>query len=293
MPKVTLPLLPNAPQLTVFSVIDILLVAALIYQVIVLVRGRRAESVFFGISILVLVYLAAAALHLELLRTLLATLAPYTAFALIVIFQSEVRRALSRLGRTEIWRPVRGMERRDLVRDIQFAAKELAERRIGALIVLERDVGLRTFIESGTKLDACVSRELLLSVFEPKTAMHDGAVIIRRDRIAAAGCFLPLTMNPELAGRYGTRHRAAIGITEETDCISVVISEETGRISIAAFGGLKEHVNLEQLETRLVEHLSHKEKTSTKTPFAAAPAPATAPQAGNGVPADHTEVNQP
>ena len=119
-----------------------------------------------------------------------------------------------------------------------MAAEHLAQQKIGALIVLERDIGLRTFIESGVRLEARISRDLLLSIFQPGLPLHDGAVIVQKDRIAAAACFLPLTTNPALARQLGTRHRAAIGITEETDCLSLVVSEETGRISVAAFGEL-------------------------------------------------------
>ena len=299
MPTVTLPLLRNLPQFGISSVIDILLVATLIYQLIVIVKGRRAASVVFGVAILGLVYFTALTLRLELLRTVLATLAPYTPIALIVMFQSEMRRALGRLGRAEVWRPASGLERRDLVRDIQFAAKDCSVKGIGALIVLERDMGLRTFVESGTRLDACVSRELLLSLFEPKTALHDGAVILRRDRIVAAGCFLPLTMNPQLARQYGTRHRAAIGITEEADCITVVVSEETHKISIAAFGELDEDVSEARLETRLMAHLGHKEYLNAPKRSRAieeTPTSGNGPAGGDGttVPAkeDHSEVNR-
>jgi diadenylate cyclase len=243
---------------TLVSVIDILLVAILIYQLVLIVRGRRAAPVLFGIGLLAVVYVAAAALRLELLRTVLATLAPYTAFALIVMFQSELRRALSRLGRARMFNLAGRFESRDVIQDIVLAVTELAPNKIGALIVLERDIGLRTFVESGLKMDACVSRDLLISIFHKTTALHDGAVIIRRDRVAAAGCFLPLTMNPQ-SRSLGTRHRAAIGITEEADCIAVVVSEQTGRVSIAAYGRLEPDVTLERLQQRLVDHAKRRD----------------------------------
>ena len=232
MPTVTLPFIPNAP-ITITSVIDIILVAILIYQLLSIIRGRRAAPILFGVLILGMVYLLSAILRLELLRTVLANLVPYTAFALIVMFQSDLRRLLARLGPRPLRSLRSGLERRDVFHDIVFAVNVLAETRVGALIVVERDIGLRTFVESGTKLDACVSRDLLLSIFHPKSALHDGAVIIQKDRITAAACFLPLTMNPQLARSLGTRHRAAIGITEESDCIALVVSEETAQISVA------------------------------------------------------------
>ncbi len=159
---------------------------------------------------------------LELLHTILATLAPYTAIALIVMFQSRTRRALARLGR----RPFLGisqLERRELSQEVMLAVGRMAQTKVGALIVIERKIGLRTFIESGVSLDAQVSRDLLCSIFHPGGTLHDGAVIIQGDRISAAACFLPLTTNPLLVTELGTRHRAALGISEESDCIAIVV----------------------------------------------------------------------
>lgn len=246
------------PKLTVTSIIDILVVAVLIYQFIYIIRGRRAAFVLAGIGVLAAVYLVSIFLRLELLRSILATLAPVTPIALIVMFQSELRRMLARLGR----RPFLGisqLERRELTQEVVLAINQLAQRRIGALIVLERKIGLRTFVESGVNLDASVSRDLLLAIFQPGGALHDGAVIIQGDRIAAAACFLPLTTNPLLATELGTRHRAAIGITEESDCVAVVVSEETGRISVAAFGEIELDVPLERVEQLLGERIERRD----------------------------------
>jgi diadenylate cyclase len=262
MPLAMLVFPPVMPRITITSALDVLLVATLVYQLLAIIRGRRAAPVAFGVLVLGVVYVLSSVFQLELLRTVLATLAPYTAFALIVMFQSELRRLLSRLGRSQF--PVldgtTSIERRDLINDIVLAATELAGKRTGALIVLERDIGLRTFIESGTKLDAAVSRDLLLAIFITKGPMHDGAVIIQKDRAAAAACFLPLTMNPALAHSLGTRHRAAIGITEEADCISVVVSEETGQISVATFGEIERDVSETRLIQRLIDHARYRER---------------------------------
>jgi len=141
-----------------------------------------------------------------------------------------------------------------VVSEILLALEELSERKIGALIVLERDIGLRTFIESGVRLDSRISRDLLISIFQPGLPLHDGAVIIQRERVAAAACFLPLTTNPALSSQLGTRHRAALGITEETDCLSLVVSEETGRISVASFGELHPRLTLAEVHTRINVH---------------------------------------
>lgn len=233
--------------LTLTSAIDILAVAILIYQFIVIVRGRRAAHIVTGILILLAIYLLSVKFHLELLRTLLATLAPYTGFALIVMFQSELRRMLARLGR----RPFAGftqLERREVAEEILLAVSQLSQQKIGALIVVERKTGLRTFVESGVRLDAVLSRDLLCSIFQPEGALHDGAAIVQGDRVIAARCFLPLTTNPVLSTNLGTRHRATIGITEEGDCIAIVVSEETGRISMAAYGDIELGTPLERIE---------------------------------------------
>jgi len=241
------------PKLTLIAVIDILAVAFLIYQFIQIVRGRRAATVLGGVLVLMAVYAFAVWARLDLLRSTLAALAPYTAFALIVMFQSEIRRALARLGRGK-WFGFRGrLEHREAAEEIVLALRHLSEKKIGALIVVEREIGLRTFIESGVPLDAMLSRDLLVAIFHPGGPMHDGAAIIQGDRIAAASCFLPLTMNPVAYGRLGTRHRAAIGVTEESDCLAIVVSEETGNISIAAGGEIEVDSGLD----RAYERLSH------------------------------------
>ena len=251
-------LLPIISKLTVLSVIDILAVAVLIYQFIMIVRGRRAAPILTGIGVLLVVYLGAVWAHLDLLRSVLAGLAPYTAFALIVMFQSEIRRLLSRIGRFR-WRGLEGqLERREVADEIMLAVQALIDSRTGALMVIERDIGLRTFVESGVALDAVVSRDLLCSIFERGGALHDGAAIIQGDRVAAAACFLPLTTNPVMLRRLGTRHRAAIGVTEESDALAIVVSEETGQIAVASRGDLEPDTSMERLQERLTRHTTGK-----------------------------------
>ncbi len=260
------PFVSALPRLTWVAALDIVLVSIIIYQFIQIVRGRRAAHMLGGLLVLVLVYLMALALKMELLRTLLATLAPYTAFAMIVMFQSEIRRLLARLGKQRLIGFGSRLQRRETVDEILLALQQLAQQKIGGLIVVEREIGLRTFVESGVPLDAAISRDLLLALFHPGAAMHDGAVIIQGDRIAAAACFLPLTMNPELLRYLGTRHRAAIGVTEETDCLSLIVSEETGRISIAQYGEIEYDVTLERVE----EALTKRERPALKRAFGVA-----------------------
>lgn len=248
------------PKLTVTAAIDILIVAFLIYQLIMVVRGTRAAHVLAGIGVLLAVYALSAWAGLELLRSILATVVPYTAIALIVLFQAELRRTLARIGRRR-WLGFGGeIQRRESTEDVLLALSRLAQQRIGALIILERDTGLRTFIESGVALHASLSRDLLLAIFQPGGALHDGAVIVQRDRVAAAACFLPLSMNPMVARKLGTRHRAAIGITEDADCLALVVSEETGRISVAAFGEMETDVSLKRVEERIARHFSRRRR---------------------------------
>jgi len=244
----------SLPGLTLTGIIDILVVAFLVYQALMVVRGTRAGHILIGILIMVSLYGLAVWAGLEALRSLLSFIVPYLGLAIIVLFQSEIRRTLARLGRkrwfgfgADFWKP-------ESVNEILLAIEDLAASKTGALIVLERDIGLRTFIESGVLLDARITRDLLLSIFQTGLPLHDGAVIIQKDRIAAAACFLPLTTSPALSRTLGTRHRAAIGVTEETDCLSIVVSEETGRISVAAFGELVQGLSSADVQERVNRH---------------------------------------
>jgi len=244
-------LVANLPRLTLLGAIDILLVAVLVYQAIMIVRGRRAARVVLGISVVILAYGIAVAGRLEVLRTILETLAPYTAFAVIVMFQSEIRRALARIGEQRWVGFGSRLASREVADEIILAVTQLMQQRTGALIVVERETGLRTFVESGVLMEAHVTRDLLLAIFQPDGALHDGAVIIQGGRLAAAACFLPLTMNPELSRKLGTRHRAAIGVTEESDCLAIVVSEERGSVSVAQGGELEMDISIERLGQRL------------------------------------------
>ena len=243
------------PRLTWLGVLDIVVVAFLIYQFLMIVRGRRAFHILSGVGILAVIYFVSVIIGLQLLSAILGNIAPYAPFAIIVMFQSEIRRLLARIGRRRIMGLGNRLQKREYVEEIGLAIRHFKEKKIGALIVLERDIGLRTFIESGVRLDACLSRDLLMAIFEPGNALHDGAVIIQGDRIAAAACFLPLSVRPAVAQKLGTRHRAAIGITEETDCLSLIVSEETGHISVAAFGEIEQDVTENRLAARITEHI--------------------------------------
>ncbi len=250
-----MPSLSNIPQMSVTSVLDILVVAVLVYEFLKLIKGTRAIPMLVAVVILGAAFWIA---HLEALKTvdwLITTLLPYAIFALIVVFGAEIRHALARLGRR--LSAARGgvFNGTDSYEDIVLAANHFSQTLTGALIVIEREIGLRTFIESGVPLDANLSFDLLVTIFRPSAPLHDGAVIVQKGRIAAAACFLPLSMNPLLSTQFGTRHRAAIGITEETDAISVVVSEESGSISIAVGGQIESDITVEYLRERLSEVL--------------------------------------
>lgn len=234
--------------------LDILLVAVLIYQVLVMIRGTRAAPMLAGVAVVALTFYLARIGELTTLNWLVSRLVPYVIFALIVVFQSEIRHLLADLGRR--LRFMRGSTADgDSYDDIVLAANLFSQHQTGALIVIEREIGLRTHIESGVPLDARLSYDLLATVFRPSAPLHDGAVIVQRDRIAAAACFLPLSMNPMLSTQMGTRHRAGIGITEETDAIAVVVSEETGAISLAIGGTIERDLTVEQLRERMGSEL--------------------------------------
>ena len=249
------------PELSVTSVIDILIVAILIYQFLVLIKGTRAVPVLVGVGGLALAFYLAHVAELRAVNFIVGTMLPYGIFALIVVFQNEIRHALARIGRKLTFsRGSQGIS--ETYDDIVLAANLFSQSQTGALIVIEREIGLRTYIESGVPLDATLSYDLLATLFRPSAPLHDGAVIVQKDRIAAAACFLPLSMNPVLSTQLGTRHRAGIGITEETDAIAVIVSEETGSISIAVAGNIERDITAEYLRERLSELLRRYVPTS-------------------------------
>ena len=244
------------PQVSAVSLIDIVLVAVLIYQFLVLIKGTRAVPILVGVGGLAVAFYLAHSLGLKTVNWLVGTLLPYAIFALIVVFQAEIRFALAKLGRRLTLSRMSAAVA-ETYDDIVLAANLFAQNQTGALVVIEREIGLRTYIESGVPMDAQLSYDLLATIFRPSAPLHDGAVIIQKDRIAAAACFLPLSMNPVLSTQLGTRHRAGIGITEETDAIAVIVSEETGAISIAVAGNIERDITVEQLRERLSELLRH------------------------------------
>jgi diadenylate cyclase len=240
---------------TLRNVLDITLVFIMVYVVLKLLRGTRAVPTVVGMVIIGLLYWLAVAQELTTLETVLRAAVPYIGFAVIILFQSEIRQALIYFGnrlRFPILRRQRGQMGETIYDEIVLAVTTLASEKTGALIVIERDVGLRNFIDAGVQLDAKMSYDLLVTIFNPSTPLHDGAVVIQRERIAAASVFLPLTKNPGISRELGTRHRAAIGVTEGSDAISVVVSEETGLITYVENGAMKRNLDTTQLRSLLL-----------------------------------------
>ena len=242
------------PHFTAISAVDILVVAFVIYEFLALIKGTRAALILVGVTVIaVAVYF----LRLEGLVTLtwlVNRIRPYALIALVVVFAPEIREALARLGRRLTMARTSGSES-DAYDDIVLAANLFSQNQTGALMVIEREIGLRTYVESGVALEARLSYDLLATIFRPSAPLHDGAVIVHGDRVAAAACFLPLSMNPVLSTQLGTRHRAGIGITEETDAIAVIVSEETGSISLAVAGTIERDLTVDQLRERMGELL--------------------------------------
>ncbi len=235
--------------------LDIAIVAIVIYNLFLLVRGTRAIQMILGLLVILTIYWIAALLKLSTLRGVLKEVLFYLPLAIIVLFAAEIRKALQQFGRNPFLAFVSGSETEDVVSDVVLAATSLSAKSIGALIAIERRDGLKTYIENGVRLDAAISYELLVNIFVPGTPLHDGAVIVSGNRVAAASSFLPLTQRTGLPKEYGTRHRAAIGLSEETDAVVVVISEERGSISLARDGLLTDGLDGKSLREALA-HLA-------------------------------------
>jgi diadenylate cyclase len=257
-------------RLSWIDLLDILIVSYLIYKLLQLIRGSRAFQMVVGTLMLVVFFFASQWAELSTVNWLLQKSLAYIGFAVIVLYQQELRKALAQIGQAPLFRFLNSSSSPGTLDEIAFAVRSLSQRRMGAIVILERDVGLRGYFEGGILLDAVVNYDLLLSIFNPKSPLHDGAVIIQGDRIAAAACFLPISINPQLSKELGTRHRAAIGITEDTDAVAVVVSEETGKVSLVEEGAIAFDLDLETFRARLKEAMGQAE----------APAPAREPAKG-------------
>ena len=258
------------PPIGWWDLADILVVSVLIYEVLLLIRGTRAVQMALGGTVLVGLFYLSRWGHLETVNWLIRNLIGYVVFAGIVLFQSDIRRALAHLGRAPFFRYFAKAESaEESIEELVVAATMLSQQRIGAIVVLEREIGLRNYIESGIPLDATLTYDLLVTIFRPGSPLHDGAVVIQEGRIAAAACFLPLTVNPRLSRDLGTRHRAAIGLTEESDAAAVVVSEESGLISIALDGEIERGLSPDALRQRLKGLVQQRRGTRARAAYGA------------------------
>lgn len=267
------------PGMTWASVADILLLAFVLYYVLLIFKRTHAFQILFGVVVLVAAYYGALWGRLQTIQWLLDRIFPYLVFALIVVFQGEIRKALARIARNPFSTRLTPLQVRQVSEDIVMAATAFSAQRTGALIAIERESGLRTFTESGIPLHAHLSYDLLLAIFQRNSPMHDGAVIIRKDKIVAAACFLPLSVNPTWGNQLGARHRAAVGITEETDAVAVAVSEQTGAISLAFGGSIERDITAEDLTERLSQILQQPD-SSAGVPSSMAPNRAATPKTG-------------
>jgi diadenylate cyclase len=240
--------LETFPRLTFWDVLDILIVAFLFYKVFTYLAETRAIQILVGLFVLLVLSVFAKFLHLYALSFIFNNLLTIGIFALIIIFQPEIRRILARIGEKQFGVFSSVEEAEKVIEEIVRACATMSEDRIGALIVIEREINVDNYVESGTVVNGEVSKELLVTIFWPGTPLHDGAVTIKRNRIHKAGAFLPLSLNQSLPQTLGTRHRAAIGITEETDAVAVVVSEETGAVSVSYSGKLIKNLDPQKLK---------------------------------------------
>jgi diadenylate cyclase len=254
-----LEILPSIREkLTWTALIDVSIVSAIIYQVLLLIRGTRAVQMALGVGFLVVFFYVSRWLQFATVQWILANMLPYFVFGLIVLFAVEIRRALANIGKNPLFRRLSPNPFAETYDEIVLAATTLSSQHIGALIVIEREIGLKHYIESGVAIDAALSYDLLVTIFSPGAPLHDGAIIIQKDRIKAAACFLPLTVNPKLSKELGTRHRAAIGVTEESDAVVVVVSEETGIISTVVGGNIERNLDGDSLRRQFEQILEGK-----------------------------------
>lgn len=250
-------------RFTFLDLVDVLLVSVVLYGILSMMKGTRAQRMIFGLIIILVIVILSQWFQLRTLNWLINKVATVWVIAFLIVFQPELRELLAKLGHSPIFSPFISREGEKVIPAIVDAAFNLAENRIGGLIVIEREVDLKRFRETGKSIGAKVSSELLQTIFTPHSPLHDGAIIIRGDTVLAAGAMLPLSINPRYERFLGTRHRAAIGISEQTDAIAVVVSEETGQVSFAVSGNLRRNLSRDTLETYLRNALVPKEKYQT------------------------------
>ena len=235
------------------DLVDIILMSIIFYRLLLIIKGTRAAQMLIGLGVLLFASLLSRYLELYTIDWLIQSFWAQIVIAIIILFQPEIRRALAQMGETQFLHTLTSAEELKSLEEIVRATIALSNRKIGALIAIERDTSLKDFVEMGTILDAKVSKEVILSIFHPTSPIHDGAVVIKGNRIIAAGCFLPITTSPEISRSLGTRHRAGIGLSEETDAVIIIVSEETGTISMGINGKLETRLDMGMLRDVLTD----------------------------------------
>ncbi|WP_432362023.1 diadenylate cyclase CdaA [Sporosarcina sp. UB5] len=252
------------------NIVDVLLVWFVFYKLITIIKGTKAVQLLKGIFVILIARILTEYLGLDTLKWMLDQVLMFGFLAIIILFQPEIRRALEQLGRGRLFARSAMQEEEERERMIEAFKKSvsyMAKRRIGALISIEQETGLSEYIETGTPLNSILTSELLINIFIPNTPLHDGAVILQKNRIAAAGCYLPLSENPFISKELGTRHRAALGISEVTDAITIIVSEETGAVSITANGDINRNLSMEEFEKQLRQVWFGAETETSSAPF--------------------------
>ncbi len=247
-------------QLRWQDLFDIALVTVIIYRLLLIIKGTKAAKILLGLLVLLLVSFGSSYFELYTMEWLIQSFLSQLVLGLIILFQPEIRKVLAQMGEARLFQSFTSAEDMRSIEEIVRASASLANRHIGALIVIEREISLQEYIEIGVPVDSKVSKELLLSIFHPTSPIHDGAVIIKNNRIVAAGCFLPITLGTDISKALGTRHRAGIGVTEETDAVVIIVSEETGNISCAIGGRLQSQLSMTTLREHLTEIFTKKKE---------------------------------
>ena len=242
------------------DMVDVILMSIIIYRLLLIIKGTKAAHMLIGLGLLLMASLLSRYFELYTVDWMIQSFWAQIVIAIIILFQPEIRRALAQMGEAQIFKNLTSAEELKSLDEIVRATVSLANKKIGALIAIERDTSLKDFVEMGTPLDAKVTKEILLSIFHPTSPIHDGAVVIKGNRIVAAGCFLPITMGPEISKSLGTRHRAGLGLSEETDAVIVVVSEETGMVSMAIHGKFETHLDMGTLRDILTDLFTAKGK---------------------------------
>jgi diadenylate cyclase len=235
------------------DLVDILLVCIIVYRVLLLIRGTRAVQMLTGFGIILIVYYISERFRFYTLHTILVEFFNNFILILIIVFQDEIRKALTQVGRNPFFTTTNTIEEVAIIEELCQSAHILAQQNVGALIVLERETGLKNYVEAGTALDSRVSADLIAAIFHPTSPIHDGAIIIRNSRISSAGCLLPISRDPQLRKELGTRHRAALGLTHETDAVVIVVSEERGEVSLAHHGTMLRDLDINALRHQLLD----------------------------------------